>query len=91
MKVCFDKSEEAALRLSAAARAVLVRTTFDGHAWSLRLPPCDATAELVAAKAARETADGIALTITGMSLRAICVRLAHRHPPSPRIAPERRS
>jgi hypothetical protein len=91
MSQCFDKSEEAALRLSAAARAALVRTTFDGHAWSLRLPRCEATAELVNARAARETADGIALTCAGMGLRAISVRLAHRHRLSATIAPDRRS
>lgn len=75
---CRDKSEKATLSLSEEARASLVTSKFNGRQWCLTTTVASVVAELLAAKAIQETARGIALTSTGMSMRAISSRFVHR-------------
>lgn len=76
MNLC--RSEVAAFKLSESARAALLRAEFDGVVWALQSLHGKVIDELLAAKAATEIADGVALTTKGLSLRSIVVRIAYR-------------
>lgn len=75
---CCDKSERATLSLSEEARASLVTSKFNGREWCLTTTIGNVINELLAAEAIQQTSRGIALTSTGMSMRAISSRFVHR-------------